>query len=203
MQRMHIILMADIVKSSKGNAKALMKGFSNAVNTVNRKNQKEILSPLTITLGDEFQGVMRSVQAAIRVILDFEQLCLSTVVPFRLRYVIVEGDIDTGLNRKKAHAMLGPGLTEARERLTSMKSSRSRFQVRLKNDDLSEDLSLMFVILQGIEDQWTLAQRKIASAFLEFGDYRTVAEKLKKDPSQAWKRKKSLMIDEYNAIRKL
>jgi hypothetical protein len=201
--KMHIILMADIVKSSKGNAKALMKAFSLAVHSVNNQNRKQILSPLTITLGDKFQGVVRNMQAALQVIFDLEQQCMTAATPFKLRYMIVEGDILTAINKENAHAMLGPGLTEARERLGAMKSTRTRFQAKINDESTNEDLNLMFVILQGIVDQWTQAQQKVVSAFLRFGDYRTVAEKLKKDPSVAWKREKSLMIAEYHAIQKL
>ena len=200
---MHIILMADIVKSSGRNAKTLMKGFSDVVNAVNKKNRKEILSPLTITLGDEFQGVVSNVQSALKVIFDLEELSMVAAAPFQLRYVVVEGDIQTGINKTKAHAMLGPGLTEARELLLNLKTTRSRFQVKVRNESQTEDLNLMFVVMQGIEDQWTPARKKVASAFLKFGDYRTVAEKLKKDPSVIWKRRKSLMITEFNAIQKL
>lgn len=195
--------MADIVKSSGRNAKNLMKGFSEVVNAANKKYQKQILSPLTITLGDEFQGVVNSMQAALQVIFDLEELSMAAAVPFQLRYVIVEGEIDTAINKTKAHAMLGPGLTEARRRLLGMKTTRNRFQVSARNESRSEDLNLMFMIMQGIEDQWTSAQKKVVSAFLRFGDYRTVAEKLRKDPSATWKRRKSLMIAEFNAIQKL
>jgi hypothetical protein len=197
------ILMSDIVNSSGRNATALMRSFSNVVNAVNKKNHRQILSPLTITLGDEFQGVVRNVQAALQVIFDIEELAMTAAPPFQLRYVVVEGDINTEINKAKAYAMLGPGLTEARERLTSMKTTRSRFQVKIRNESRSEDLNLMFVVMQGIEDQWTAAQKKVVSAFLKFGDYRTVAEKLKKDPSSTWKRRKSLMIAEFSAIQKL
>lgn len=99
--------------------------------------------------------------------------------------------------------MLGPGLTEARERLGSMKSTRTRFHVKLRDEDQTENLNLMFTIMQGIEDQWTKAQKKVVTAFLKFGDYRTVAQKLKKDPTTIWRRRKSLMIAEFDAVRKL
>lgn len=200
---MHIILMADIVKSSKGNAKALMKDFSAAVDKVNKNNHKQILSPLTITLGDEFQGVLKNVQAALQVIFELEEMCMTAATSFRLRYVIMEGEIQTEINKAKAHGMLGPGLTEARERLGSMKSTRTRFHVKLRDEDQTENLNLMFTIMQGIEDQWTKAQKKVVTAFLKFGDYRTVAQKLKKDPTTIWRRRKSLMIAEFDAVRKL
>jgi hypothetical protein len=198
-----IILMADVVKSSRRDANALMKDFAETVEKVNGLNKKQILSPLTITLGDEFQGVIKSLEGALKIVLDLEELTLATRQSFRLRYVILEGEIQTPLNRQKAYGMLGPGLTEARQRLGNMKTGRGRFQVELRDAEKSEELNLLFVIFQGIRDQWTQAQMKIASAFLQLGDYRKVAEKIKRDPTATWRRRKSLMIDEFLAIKTL
>jgi hypothetical protein len=201
--RLPVILMADIVGSSRRDARALMKDFDHIVKAVNQRNRKQILSPLTITLGDEFQGVIGNLRAALNVVLDLEELTLSAARPFRLRYALVEGEIQTPINRDIAHGMLGPGLTEARQRLGDMKSTRSRFDVEIEDKDRGEDLRLLFTVFQGIRDQWTQAQLKIVAAFIKFGDYKKVAAKLKRDPTAAWRRKKSLMIEEFEAVKKL
>jgi hypothetical protein len=195
--------MADIVRSSGENAKALMRSFQIVVNAVNKQHQKQILSPLTITLGDEFQGIVRNVKAALQIIFDLEQHSMTATVPFTLRYVLVEGVVETGINKAKAHGMLGPGLTEARERLNAMKTTLNRFEVALKDTSRTEDLNLMLVIMQGIANQWTKAQKGIVATYLRLGDYKLVAEKLRRDPTSAWRRQRSLMITEYNAIQTL
>jgi hypothetical protein len=201
--RLPIILMADILGSSKREASKLMKDFDHIVKEVNQRNQKHILSPLTITLGDEFQGVIRNLQAALQVLLDLEELTLSARTPFRMRYVLVEGEIQTPINRDIAHGMLGPGLTEARQRLGEMKSTRSRFDVKIEDKDRGEELRLLFIIFQGIRDQWTQAQLNTVATFIKLGDYKKVAVKLKRDPTAAWRRRKSLMIEEFDAVKKL
>jgi SatD family (SatD) len=200
---MNLILMADIIDSSERKAKALMKDFKEVVDSVNKQNKRDILSPLTITLGDEFQGIVRTQQSAIEIIFNLEAHLMALKKPFKLRYVVYEGEIQTQLNKQRAYEMLGPGLTDAREKLISLKSSRNRFHISFRDTALSEKLNLMFQIAQGIMDQWTDAQKKIALAFLEWNDYRKVAEKLKKDPTSIWRRKKSLMIDEFNSLKKL
>lgn len=200
---MKIILMADIVGSSGRKGKALMANFKKVVEGVNEKNGTRILSPLTITLGDEFQGVVKNAQAALQIIFDMEKELMVLKSPFKLRYVIQEGEIQTPLNKKTAHEMLGPGLTDARERLTSLKTSKNRFQVTLENKDVAENLNLLFVIFQGITDQWTAAQQKVVATFLDLDDYRKVADKLKKDPTAIWRRRRSLMIEEFNSVKKL
>lgn len=198
-----IILMADVIGSSKQDAKHLMKDFRAVVESVNKKLDKGIVSPLTITLGDEFQGVVKNAHEAVKVILGLEASIMELEKPFKLRYVLHEGKIDTSINKNKAYEMLGPGLTEAREKLNSLKSTRKRFHVSLHDQSLNEQVNLMFTIYQGIADRWTKGQLKVVNAFMEFGDYKKVAEKLKKDPSVIWRRKKHLMIDEYNSVKEL
>jgi hypothetical protein len=200
---MKIILMADIVGSSKRKAKTLMQDFKKIVAHTNTTGRANILSPLTITLGDEFQGVIKNPNAAIQIIFELEQQLLSLKKTFKLRYIIQEGEIETKLNKERAYEMLGPGLTEAREKLMTMKSTKQRFHVSLRDKDMSEKLNLMLIVLQGITDKWTPVQQKIVAAFLEFGDYRNVARKLKRDPTTVWRRRKSLMIEEFASLKKL
>lgn len=200
---MKTILMADIVGNSARKGKPLMASFKKVVEEVNEKNASGIHSPLTITLGDEFQGVVKNTKSALQVIFDMEKQLMTLRSPFKLRYVIQEGEIDTPVNRKIAHEMLGPGLTEARKRLMALKTSKQRFEVALENKEVTESMNLLFVIFQGISDQWTQAQQKVVATFLDLDDYRKVADKLKKDPTAAWRRKRSLMIDEFNSVKKL
>lgn len=199
-----IVLMADIVGSTKKKSKLLMADFKNSVSEINRSDKKHILSPLTITLGDEFQSVVKDAFGAFRIVFDLELSLMRLKRPFRLRYVIQEGRIDTKLNRMKAYEMLGPGLTAARKQLNAMKSSKTRFKIALSNQPLMAQLALVMNSYQGITDQWTPAQQKVVVAFLDHHlDYRKVATKLKKDPTTMWRRKRSLLIEEIDSLKKL
>lgn len=196
--------MADIVGSSKRKGKALMNDFKVAVAMVNKKDKHQIVSPLTITLGDEFQGIVKNAHSALQIVFDLEQYLMQLKSPFKLRYVIHEGEIETQLNRKNAYEMLGPGLTQARHLLTILKSSRHRFCISLNDKAVSTKLMLGMIIYQGMVDRWTAAQQKVVTAFWEhLSDYRKVAKKLKKDPTVMWRRKRSLMIDEITSLKKL
>lgn len=202
-KNMKIILMADIVESSKKESGQLLTDFKKVVEQINDTYKKHIVSPLTITLGDEFQGIINQAESALQIIFSLEEELLKLKKPFKLRYVLVEGKIDTPLNKKSAHAMLGPGLTEARAILVSMKNSKSRFVIKLRDAAISEKITLALHVLQGITDQWTPPQMKIAHSFLEYGDYKKVASKLRKDASAIWRRKNSLLIDEYTSLKTL
>ena len=74
---MKIIVMADVIGSSKRNGKTLMNALKAGVTYVNKKDKQFILSPMTITLGDEFQGVVKNPHAALQIILDMEMYLIS------------------------------------------------------------------------------------------------------------------------------
>jgi hypothetical protein len=199
-----IVLMADIVGSSEKNAAGLMADFRAAVKWVNKKNGKMISSPLTITLGDEFQGLVKNTEGVFTVIFDLERYLLKLKNPFKLRYVVNDGAIETPVNKDIAYGMLGPGLTQGRTQLNSMKTTKDRFSIELANQHLARQLALAMSVYQGIADGWTPAQQKVVSVFWEENaDYRRVAKKLKKDPTVMWKRKRSLMIEETDHLKKL
>ncbi len=195
--------MADIIESSKKKGNPLMTKFKEAVGNINSICKEHIISPLTITLGDEFQGVARNAFGAVKILLDFEYHILRSKSPFKLRYIIYEGEIETKINRSSSHQMLGPGLTQARKGLSELKSTKDRFRILLKDQLLSDKLNYGFFVFQGIVDRWTVAQRKVVIELLHNPDYREVAKLVKKDPTVIWRRKRSLLIDEYFSIRKL
>src|ERR1700712_2907163 len=94
----YIILMADIIGSQTAEQGQLIADFKELVADINTKNKDLILSPLTITLGDEFQGIIKNIAGAINIVLDLEEEIIRRNATFKLRYVIVEGLIETPIN---------------------------------------------------------------------------------------------------------
>lgn len=196
--------MADIIKSRQSDQKNLMREFKVITDGINKVNTKQFLSPLTITLGDEFQGVMKSPADALAVIFKLEEEILGRQAGFRLRYVLVEGVIDTPINHQIAYGMLGEGLSKARRALQESKQSSLRFHIDLQNTRKSKALNFSFLIYQSLLDNWNVKKDyELIMAFIELRDYKQVAEKLQKTRSQIWKREKSLKINEYIAIKEI
>ena len=67
----YFILMGDIVGSSGQNSVDLIEGFSALVSSCNNTLKHQILSPYTITLGDEFQGIAASLRGLLDSIFFF------------------------------------------------------------------------------------------------------------------------------------
>lgn len=202
--KLNYILMADIIGSRKINQQQLMLEFKGIVNETNLQLKKNIRSPMTITLGDEFQGVVATLYAGIEVIIKLEELILIKGLNFKLRYVLVEGEIETPVNSEIAYEMLGDGLTQARETLNALKSTKNRYLVKINNGRLGDAINHTFIAFQGIVDGWKLKQDYfIAARFIEKKDYKTIANEVKRDKSIIWKRKVSLKIKEYLSLKEV
>lgn len=197
-----LILMADIIDSSTKNSLVLMRDFKSIVTSTNIKFAKAIKSPLTITLGDEFQGVIADLKTSLEIIIYIEEEIIHNNFNFKIRFVLQEGIIDTLINSKIAFEMLGSGLTEARERLFLLKKTSKRFYICVEDKNVSEILNSSFLIFQILTSQWRPEKDyEIVNKFIEYGDYKKVSELLNKNRSLIWKREKSLNIESYNAIK--
>jgi len=198
----YFILMADIVDSRRSDQNKLMNSFKKVIIETNHENKKLMLSPLTITLGDEFQGIVNSAKAAAKLMFFIEEKIIHLNAGFKLRFVLVEGAIDTPINNTIAYEMLGDGLTQAREALTVHKNSNVRYYFNLRNAPKSEALVNSMFLYQSIVDDWKVSKDyDLITNFIKLRDYKLVAEQLGKTRSQIWKREKSLKIEEYFSIK--
>lgn len=194
--------MADVIDSRKAQQDILMEHFKKVIASTNRKDSHKIISPITITLGDEFQGVMRDLSSALDVMFEIEEEIIDNKASFKLRYVLLEGKIETPINRDIAYEMLGSGLTDARSYLSNLKNSNDRFYVNLRNEKQSSALNDAFRGYQGIIDDWKVDKDyEIIKHFLKLKDYKLVADKLNKDRSLMWRRERTAKIKEYTSLK--
>jgi len=198
------ILMADIISSRKEKPSELLSDFKRLIGFINKKWSKEILSPLTITLGDEFQCVINTIENGLKIIFDIEEQIIKDNLNFKLRYVLNYGEIDTQINKKVAHEMLGSGLFQTREKLNELKTSKNRFKIILEhNQNAQEVLNELFKLYENYVDNWKQNELHIVKEFIQNKHYKEVAKILNMNISSSWKRYKSLNIEEYFICKKL
>ncbi|MBO6524108.1 MAG: hypothetical protein JJ971_09790 [Balneolaceae bacterium] len=197
------ILMGDVVSSSSYEAKKLGTELKELVDSVNQKFQKSILSPLTITLGDDFQTVLNSVQTGIDIIFCIEEECLLHELDFKLHYVLHTGTIDTEINPDIAYEMLGEGLTTARKMLNIKKRDRKRFKIDIQSKTDSEQLNRLFEVLDSIIMNWKKEDYSLILDMINNENNSEVGDKYNKNRDQIWKRRSTLMIKEYNLLKEV
>ncbi len=193
--------MGDVVNSSDYDGELLSKGLKELVESTNKKFSKDILSPLTITLGDEFQGVLNSVSTGIDLLFHLEEELLITEPDFKLHYVLLLGEIETEINPDIAYEMMGKGLTEARKMLSSKKRNRKRFRFKLQNKEQTEQLSNLFEVLDTIILNWKKEDYPLILDMINNDNNSEVGDLHDKNRDQIWKRRKTLMINEYNLLK--
>jgi len=202
----HYILMADIIGSSRfeGKADELMASFKKVVTSVNRAHEDRLLSPLTITLGDEFQGIPDSLATAGLIVIALEEQRVLEGVSFRLRYVIHHGLVETPINEVLAHGMLGPGLTSARRSLSTFgKKNKDRVRLSLAAGDPTRAIEDVFRILFTFIDDWKKKDMPVVAAWLEGLDTEEAARRLGRHRTSMGRRYGSLKLDAYAAARRL
>ena len=200
----HYILMCDIIGSRKQEDVQLMENFKKCTSFINSTYCTRILSPLTITLGDEFQGVIKDLESLVEIIIGIEEYLIDQHVDFKLRYVGYFGEIGTEINRVNAHEMLGKGLTDARKILNQLKKEPKRFVFQIENDLNNLVLNEGFNIFQNIVDKWKIQEdHELISNLIHFEDYKIVASTLNKNRSLVWKREKTLNISTYLSIKNI
>jgi len=126
MSRMkYLVLIGDIVASRELPARAQfqrrLKGVLQALNS----RRKTLVSPYTLTLGDEFQAVYRDAETAFADVFAV----LAEIAPVRARFALAVGEIVTPVNPAQAIGMDGPAFHRARAVLEGLKSSRRLFGV--------------------------------------------------------------------------
>lgn len=198
-----LILMADIIDSRKHDSQELITNFKELVTELNTTFKRSVLSPLTITLGDEFQGVVVNYQVAIQLMIFSEEYLIRNKKKFKMRYVLYEGRIDTKINTEKAYEMLGEGLIKAREELIANKKNGERFHIVLKNTERSNYFNKTFCLFQFFIDNWKIKDSETVTGFLDGLNYRDLADKMGKNKSTLWRREKSLSMKEYRLTKQL
>lgn len=201
------ILMADIIDSREKDELIMMWQFKELVYNLNLEYRNRISSPFTITLGDEFQGIVTDLQSLIDIIFFIEEQTLKRGLIFKLRYAISESDIDPlKINTYASYGMMSEGLIGTRSALNNSKKNKSRFLFSLKKMSKIKvlKLDLLFSCYQAKIDSWNIKDKDIIKEYLNKNtDYKDIASRLHMYDSTIWKKLQRLDMDTYINLKTL
>ncbi|MBW6473130.1 MAG: SatD family protein [Anaerolineaceae bacterium] len=181
----YVAIIADI-KGSKAieNREIIQEKLKMTLHNVNNKYSTYIGSKFTITLGDEFQGLLFNGEQILPIISEIEQ----EMYPISIRYGVGIGEITTHIDPEIAIGADGPGYYKAREALeylkqTEKKKQAGRANIRIeavgKRQPSMELINSIFSLLTAIKDSWTERQRETIWNMLNYQDSQNeVAERL-------------------------
>ncbi|WP_058554943.1 SatD family protein [Thiohalocapsa sp. ML1] len=123
----HLVVIADVIASrglpDRAEVQRALQASLAARNAEHRP--QALLSPYTLTLGDEFQAVPARAQGVFR---DLLQIA-ADLQPVQLRFALGLGDIATGIDHERAIGMDGSAFHLARAGVEGLKHSDGRCRV--------------------------------------------------------------------------
>lgn len=178
---------------------------------VNLSYKDYIVSKWTITLGDEFQVLIKP-NLEIFKMLDHISY---RMYPIKTRYGIGLGEIYTDINYEKSIGADGPAYWNARSAIkfihdnNNYGNSKISFRSKTKNDDI---INYLLSYTDWMKENWTDSQKEVLYALLESGVYsekfeqKALAKKLNISESAMSRRVKSsgirLYLSSKNSIAK-
>ena len=157
------------------NRKEVQVHLQEILDRLNEKYKDHIVSKFLITLGDEFQGLLRSGEH----ILDMVNEIRMDMYPVRLRFGIGFGQITTDIKSEMALGADGPGYYRAREAVELLKEREKKNRpvlaelcLRLDEKDQEKEvlLNTVFDLMYVVESGWTERQRETIWDMLLYGD---------------------------------
>jgi len=170
------VIMGDIVDSENTRAGGrLSREFNRSIIAANREFHQELESPLTITLGDEFQGLAKDLKKGFRIIEKLRRNLLAVGVDCRFVLGIVQ--LDSKLNTDNAWNMMGDGLAQARAKLNNKKDTNIyRFSI-LDDQGHQRLLDAVGLALTILDEGWTVRQRRCVALRSEGLSVEVIAKK--------------------------
>lgn len=120
-----LVIIGDLVASrTLRDRQRVQTRLSDALEGAN-DNAAGILSPYTLTLGDEFQAVLSAGSRVFRDALNIQ----AAVHPVLVRFSLAAGALSTDINPRQALGMDGPAFHRARAGIEALKHGDARYRV--------------------------------------------------------------------------
>ena len=120
-----ISIIGDIVASKQMAQRSVFQRKLGRILAHTSAHARQLASPYTITLGDEFQAVYRKADLLFADIFGI----MADIHPVRARFALGVGALTTRINPTQALGMDGPAFHDARETLMALKHDRRLFRI--------------------------------------------------------------------------
>ncbi|SMC79872.1 SatD family protein [Papillibacter cinnamivorans] len=172
--RPYVAVIGDIRHSKQlSDRGAVQARLSAVLEEINRDCGPELASKFMITLGDEFQGLLKTGSKAVYILDTIER----ELYPVRLRFGIGVGEIVTDIRPELPLGADGPAYYNAREAIESLKTAEKKkmeSKVNAKiliqgHEEVSELINAVFSLMTVVRETWTERRVEIINSYLKCG----------------------------------
>ncbi len=172
----YIAVIGDIKNSKRMDGRnEVQKKLNMILEDINIKYVQDIASKFMITLGDEFQGLLRCGNNVMNIISEIE----ARMYPVNLRFGIGVGEITTEINPDIPLGADGPAYYNARAAIEQLKSREKKRKSGETNilivvdGENEKEVKLLNTILSlgtVVKSRWTERQREVIRDHIEHGE---------------------------------
>jgi len=169
---MHCLALIGDIRSSRDldDRGEVQRQLQKCLNDLNRQYNDVLISPLTITLGDEFQALLRNAEEIWKIVFNIE----CRMYPTRIRFGLGIGDISTNINTDSAIGMDGPAFYSARDAMQEIKKSEACYKIKgLETDEELTNNTL--ALISDNKNKWEENRIKIFHDLLGHKKVNTIA----------------------------
>jgi hypothetical protein len=191
-----ITVIADIVASKRMPERAAFQRQLGRVLRDINGSARQLASPYTITLGDEFQAVYRK---ADHLFADVFEL-MAEIHPARARVSLGIGELATRLNPTQALGMDGPAFHEARAALTTLKNNGRLLRI---GGQPKEDWALANHVLNLFSHQlkgWTQNRLRVLTGLLRGRSVKEIEQGMSISRVAVYKNIRAAALDEVTGV---
>lgn len=200
----YLAVIGDVIDSkSLENRYDVQNNFKACLQAINEKYKEEIVSKFSLTLGDEFQGLLSTQVNIFQVIDDIILL----IKPYQIRFGIGLGQILTDINPDVSIGADGPAYWNARQAINYIheKNDYGQNHLAFQSDNklTSKVINSLLAAGEAIKNNWVTSQQEVFETMLSENIYAEdfnqalLAKEMKLDPSALSKRLKSSSIKVY------
>jgi hypothetical protein len=188
----------------------VQKKLKECLDNINHAYPEAILADFMITLGDEFQGILKSPLSLFEMISRVK----IEMNPVKIRFGIGIGELLTPIDRKMSIGTDGPAWWEARNMINELKGNEKGLKelsdIRisgLKDQNLQSLINLNLSLCHSIENNWTKDQAEIINHIILDHGLRTdfvqknIANELRISPSNLNKKLKLSLFYDYVGVK--
>ena len=146
-----VVLIGDLISSRNINTRGTTQSLLNKILKKINDQNKNLLSPITVTLGDEFQAVYKNLNSVFS---DIAQIQYE-LYPVKARFSLGIGEITTRMNKKQALGMDGPAFYNARKGIEEIKKTNTVITI-ITNPEFTNPLLISALHLAShVNSKWT------------------------------------------------
>jgi DNA-binding CsgD family transcriptional regulator len=173
----YIAIIGDVVRSRDVSERGVIQGRLRAgIERVNEKFASQMVSRFILTIGDEFQGLLKSIDELIPLL----AVLRAAIHPVEQRIGIGVGVLDTAI-QEVALGMDGPCFHRARSAIERAKMSGTSLEVDTEGGD--ETFRIYALLYAGLRQGWTPRQRQVFDLSLAGHSGKAIAAMLEISPS--------------------